>query len=734
MKSKNYLNFMLFSLLLLIPTISVGQLILKDTFMETTDVSNDGKVAGYEQQAGSYFIWNPDDQSTAEIGGAAPGNGIGGQATFSLDGTKLSGTSFTDVAISTDLERNILANYNYIFKSIQFPEYQNNFGYAAGQSSTSNGNGILLKTSTGGANWVAKWIDTNNHGLESMSFPSLYTGYVGGWNGYFAKTYDGGDYWEILDPANGTNVYIYNAISFKDDQNGVVAAQLDADVAAYYTSDGGVTWQTGTGLAGVVSKITYVEADTYFLVTNGGAVQKSNDNGATWVTVLNLPFTVLTEINFYNSQIGFATGEDVIYKTVNGGTTWTQITSPTYAIWRAIDWQSQNHLYIAGTPDYIYESLDGGTTWTWANQTLFNGGPALYDMQINSTAIHICGSQGNFYTKSLISSENVAQISIFDTNTDTWTPRGSLGFTVDGNRSAGYAISGDGNTVVGNSWANPVSGNGFTYFANSYAWNSTEGNVDMGSLFSSTSRSSRADAVSQDGSVAVGYQDFNGPWKSAVWRKNPAGGYFTNEYLLINPTGDPLDEFNQLGQCNTVSANGTWIGGEGDYAFANPWIWSQATGLIDLGNLGLTDVSGHVNSINNDGTRVVGYLLSNDFWSPVYTPFLWTPALGMVNLNDFVTTTLGYTLPAGGTITVPSAMSPNGEYIAGFGFIDDGNWGVLFNYRLQIPETLSVKSNQLNATTIFPNPTKGILNINTINDIDVKFHKVVYNNLFDKYF
>ena len=719
MKQKNYLFFMQISwLLALIPQFSVAQLLVKSTFMETTDVSNAGMVAGYENQAGPYFLWTPESDESTNIGGAAPGNGIGGQATFSADGTKLSGTSFTDVPNSTAWQRNVLTNYNYIFKAIQFPGNQNFVGYAAGQSLTNNGNGIVLRTTNGGATWNELLVDTEQNALETMSFPSEYTGYVCGWNNYFAKTTDGGWSWTPLDPAGDTNVYIYNAVCFKDDDHGIVAAQLDENVAVYYTNDGGTTWQVGTGLVGVASKIKFVEATTYFLVTTDGKIQKSVDEGATWSTVYSQPFTVLTEINFIDAQHGFAVGDNTVLRTDDGGVTWTTVSSPAEAIWRAIEWVSETQLFLAGTPDLIYESNDGGMTWSWSNQTLFNGDPALYDIAITGNAVHVCGSQGNFYYKSLLSTLNVAQLSLYDVNTNEWTPKGGLGQIVDNNSSAGWAMSGDGNTIVGNAWADPNNGDGLSPYAHAFAWNATDGLTDMGSLFATTNRSSRADAVSQDGSVAVGYQDFNGPWKSAVWRKNPAGGYFPNQYLLVDPAGSVSDEFNQLGQCNAVSANGIWIGGDGDYAFPNAWIWSEATGLIDLGNMGLTDVTGHVTSMNSDGSRVVGYYLSNDFWSATYTPFLWTPTLGMVNLNTWMTDTLQIEVDPGTNIYMPSAISPNGKYIAGFGIIEDDLFGTLFNYRLEIPDNLGVKSNSLQATTLFPNPTKDFLMVSTINAID----------------
>ena len=97
-----------------------AQFIVKPTYFESTGVSNDGKVAGYENQGGSYFIWNPDTDNFDLIGGTAPGNGIGGEAKFSADGNYLSGTSTIDQEISTAWTRNVLSDYNFIFKSILF--------------------------------------------------------------------------------------------------------------------------------------------------------------------------------------------------------------------------------------------------------------------------------------------------------------------------------------------------------------------------------------------------------------------------------------------------------------------------------------------------------------------------------------------------------------------------------------------------------------------------------------
>ena len=688
-----------------------AQYLVKPTFFETTGVSCQGMVSGYEVQSGPYLLWNPADNSITTIGGTAPGNGVGGRAQFSENGNYISGCDLTEIPVNTDWQRYVLEDYDYIFMSMEFPEGKNEFGYAAGESLTYNGNGIVLRTTDGGLKWQSMWIDTENRGLEAISFPSISTGYVGGWNLYFAKTINAGWDWEVMNPGAGQDVYVYTSMDFKDENNGVVGAQLNNGVTVFVTSDGGASWTQGTGIAGVPMCVKHVSGDTYILTTVTGKIQKSTDNGLTWNTVYSMNGALILGVNFYDEMTGIAVGETYIYKTVNGGNSWVQVSVSPNAegiLWRDVAWIDQDHLILAGTPDIIFQSDNGGQSWYWANEQISNLSTALYDISITDNTIHVCGSQGNFYKKSRISSMSVAEMARYDVNSQTWTTLGNLGFVVDNSTSSGYAISGDGNILVGNSWADPANGNGTTPYTHAVAWNEEDGIIDLGSLYAVLNRSTRADALSHDGSIIAGWQDFNGPWKSAVWRKNPAGGYFPNEYLLIDPQGNPYDEFNQLGQASAVSANGNWIGGYGDYAFANPWLWSEATGLLDLGNMGLPEgTTGYVSGINSDGTRVIGwYDYSPDPWTHEYTPFIWTPATGSMNLNTFITDTLGYTMEKG-PVYIPNCMSADGKFIAGWGLDPEpAPWGELFTFRLEIPTNwVNIKENPPESNIrIFPNP------------------------------
>lgn len=299
---------------------------------------------------------------------------------------------------------------------------------------------------------------------------------------------------------------------------------------------------------------------------------------------------------------------------------------------------------------------------------------------------------------------NGPEMARYEVATGQWTPLGSLGFIIDGTVSGGFTISGDGTTVAGNSWADTTGGNAY---AHAVAWNAVEGLMDLGSLFDDSAKSTRANASSGDGSLIVGWQDFNGPWKSAVWRKNPAGGYFPNEYILIDTTGDPADEYNQMGECSAVSADGVWIGGYGDYANNyQPWIWSEDSGIINLGSLPNVG-NGYVSSMNADGSVVVGWF-DGMLWGDPQTPFIWTQANGVQELNAYINTVLGYTTDNYQVYTA-DLISPNGAYIAGYG-VDILN-ATYFTYRVSLVPSTGIKETTASALTVYPNPATDLIAI-----------------------
>lgn len=316
---------------------------------------------------------------------------------------------------------------------------------------------------------------------------------------------------------------------------------------------------------------------------------------------------------------------------------------------------------------------------------------------------------------SLNNQTGLSEASRYDINAGQWTTLGSIGFGFGSSASSGYEISGDGTTVVGNAYL--ASGS-----ANSFAWSTTNGAMDLGSLYNK--KSARGNDINGDGSVIVGWQDQTGSWKSAVWRKKPDGTYLTNDYLLVNPNGSATDPNNQLGEAYAVSKDGKLIGGKGDFAMPNAWLWSQESGMVDLGPfLNHPNANGRITAMNNDGTIAVGYYYAfiDSFTPPLYRSFIWLKGgSGIQDLTDYLKNTLGYDL---GTdiIFVPNQISANGKYITGWGR-NASNQTVVF--RAQLPEDILATNNTSTkeAAKLYPNPVNDVLNIDsktTINNIKI---------------
>lgn len=344
----------------------------------------------------------------------------------------------------------------------------------------------------------------------------------------------------------------------------------------------------------------------------------------------------------------------------------------------------------------------------------------------NHGGVATFSEDGKYISGTSISGEDptIGEMSRYNTITKQWE---TLGYNYNTNLSgsdlsAGYYISGDGNTVVGLSYIKGVSSEGQEApKAIAYAWNNTKG-VSILERSSAASRQSRANAVSRDGSVVVGWEDVRGPWKAQVWKRNTDGTYQKGQYLLIDPKGSATNEFNQLGEARAISGDGKWIGGKSDGAYPNAWIWNEEKGLVDLGTLATPDennVVSWVTSINYDGSVVLGYTISKQWIdsAPVYKPFIWTKEKGMQNFNDYVTTTLKFDTK-GDQIYVPTMLSANEKYIVGWG-LDGTNVKV---FRVELPKLSTDEVATSDKATLYPNPVTNMLNIDSktqINQIKV---------------
>lgn len=99
--------------------------------------------------------------------------------------------------------------------------------------------------------------------------------------------------------------------------------------------------------------------------------------------------------------------------------------------------------------------------------------------------------------------------------------------------------------------------------------------------------------------------------------------------------------------------------GSGQHAF----LWSRSQSMVDLGTLpGMTESS--ATAINNDGV-VVGWSATSTLESP--RAFRWTPATGMVDLGDLITTNDRCDVPSC-VATAASGINSKGEIVGRSGY------------------------------------------------------------------
>jgi probable HAF family extracellular repeat protein len=178
--------------------------------------------------------------------------------------------------------------------------------------------------------------------------------------------------------------------------------------------------------------------------------------------------------------------------------------------------------------------------------------------------------------------------------------------------SLGYAISGDGSTVVGTSVA--PGGNG-----HAFVWTAAGGMTDIGALFSGGD--AIAEGVDNAGDVVVGFSTVSGGyWQAFRWTK--AGGM-----VDIGAIGAGTYSF-----ASAVSADGSVVVG-GAYTSTTidrAFRWTQSGGMQNLGTIGNNDGYSDALGVSADGATVVG--LSTTAAGPLHA-FRWTQGGGMADLG-----------------------------------------------------------------------------------------------------
>ena len=698
---------------------------------QATGVSNDGVAVGFTYFTGPYSMWNPLTGEYKDIGGVAEGDGFGGRARLSADGSLVAGTMMAPMDVSAAWQAYPHKGKDYTISSFGFPYSSSHI--AVGYVTNNPEKGVVLKSSDGRA-----WTEMGNECFSDMPsgkvngifFLNDVTGFMCGDGGYFMYTMSQGKWWEKSNPKPASfegNVDDYTSIlGFTESPFPIVVGVrlADGSGAVFQSPDGSETWTETSGVKGVPVHFS-VKGTVLWMVTENGYIQKSIDLGKTWTEVFHTdkPLRKVYVNNYGGSSggvAGIALSDGTIFRSMDEGKTWNEIAvmpGITDGVqWNDLYWTGQSTAILIGSDGSCYSTEDRGYSWlTMGLQTTSN----LTAIGTFEGVTDMAGTGGEFF-QLLDEVPEVSQIGLYNVGADSWQPLGTLGYWSDNIAGSGLCISGDGNVVVGTNQVQDKKGIGAFGFVHGSAWSRKTGMMDLGGMYDDICRSSRANWTNYDGSVVVGWQDQGGPWHGVVWRRADDGTYSAPQYILKDPSKGAEDFTNRAGEAWCVSPDGKWIGGLGQNAAVSavdgPWIWSEETGLEEL----RPGYGGYVTGIRNDRSVIVGN-------NTPLGAFIITEEKGFQSLDDYVTEKYGIEL---GDVTLFSvlAMSDNGRYVAGWAGRPMKNnpsqidvLGMVVDLEYESTSVDGVVEEKQCSASVYPNPASEELHVDLFYDnVDTK--------------
>jgi probable HAF family extracellular repeat protein len=254
----------------------------------------------------------------------------------------------------------------------------------------------------------------------------------------------------------------------------------------------------------------------------------------------------------------------------------------------------------------------------------------------SSTAVRVDGTGARISGSAMFSGQSTAAY----WNGASWISLGGIGGSSGTDTSSAWDISDDGLTIVGLGWINAGT-------AHAFKWTQAGGILDLGS----SGASSRANGVSGNGAVVVGWDD------------NPINGTRRPAYWLA--PGAPIVLSSSPGEAQSADTDGSVIVGSLSQASMR---WTQQNGTRSLGVLTAGDQAS-ATDVDDVGATIVGY--SGPFGPiSVRRAFIWRPGLGLVKLQDVLAAQGVNT--AGFTLYSAIACSGDGNTIAGYAATPSG--------------------------------------------------------------
>ncbi len=221
-------------------------------------------------------------------------------------------------------------------------------------------------------------IDTIHSWIKDIHFPTADTGYAVGYNGLILKSVNGGLNWSAIILPGNAGSRNYNGVHFMNGRTGVIVGGNQANDSIQTilrTTDGGQSWSIITDALGSwLLDVEFVNSNNGYAVGEMGKVLYTSDGGQSWSTVAvpsGLASRKFHGLHFFDSQTGLVVGGNeandsiqTIIKTTDGGANWNMISDSIASMLRVVHFINANQGYVAGDDGVLKYTSDQGLTWT----------------------------------------------------------------------------------------------------------------------------------------------------------------------------------------------------------------------------------------------------------------------------------------------------------------------------------------------------------------------------------
>lgn len=232
--------------------------------------------------------------------------------------------------------------------------------------------GFFANTEDGGLSWVERHIGTRD-AINDIYFVSQEKGFVLA-GGTIFSTSDAGHVWQpshTFAPVDfrGAEPELYS-LRFDGKKRGWVVGSVSRgdrveDSILAITRDGGESWQVLTAPSRQeLIHIDFVDDKQGWIVGAGGAILHTTDAGESWSRQESNTTVTLYHVDFRNKKQGMAVGErGTILTTSDGGTNWTKVTSPARVTLLSVQFVSEDDGWAIGRGGVVLRTANGGLTW-----------------------------------------------------------------------------------------------------------------------------------------------------------------------------------------------------------------------------------------------------------------------------------------------------------------------------------------------------------------------------------